>query len=264
MAPTKVVNLKNYEAYRHDYIDGGNAAGGVITFVLSTCFSKQIVINTNLQCVAVQVKLPFFSVPVNICNLYLPPHLSYNESDLTNILSQLPCPFILVGDFNAHSPLWGDSKLDLKGKEVEKFIFNNNVVHLLNSEEATHYSLRYLTHSAIDLAFCSSLIFPDLSFNIENDLCFSGHFPIVLSSQVPTPSPNTSISTRTHKIWNYDRANWDLFKEKVVFDFPIDIDDVNLTLSLINEKILSVADEVIPEKSLPPNIGFQFPGETKS
>nr|CAI5817414.1 unnamed protein product [Callosobruchus analis] len=32
--------------------------------------------------------------------------------ELEAILSQLPVPFILAGDFNAHNPLWGSERLD--------------------------------------------------------------------------------------------------------------------------------------------------------
>uniref|UniRef100_A0A0B7BAW1 Endonuclease/exonuclease/phosphatase domain-containing protein n=1 Tax=Arion vulgaris TaxID=1028688 RepID=A0A0B7BAW1_9EUPU len=34
--------------------------------------------------------------------------------------------WIIVGDFNSHSPSWGYSDLNIKGEEVEDFIINKS------------------------------------------------------------------------------------------------------------------------------------------
>ena len=51
-----------------------------------------------------------------VCNVYLPPSLDVNFSDLEHLIEQLPLAFVLVGDLNAHSPLWGDVRQDSKVK----------------------------------------------------------------------------------------------------------------------------------------------------
>lgn len=256
LSPTKNPILKHYDLYRYDYLDGNIACGGVCTFVKNTCFSKQINIVTNLQCIAVQIKLPGLAQQLCVCNVYLPPHLQYSESDLSNIKRQLPVPFVFVGDFNAHNPLWGDSRLDVKGKEVEQFILNHNNVHLLNNGDATHFNLSYLSHSSIDLTFSSSGIFPDLKWNTINDLYFSDHFPITLSYENASVNvPQNSSSSP--KIWNYDKANWEMFSSKITFHQKINFDndetDVDSILTLINNNILSAAEVSIPLKVIPTN-----------
>ena len=45
---------------------------------------------------------------LTVCNIYLPPSLDVNFSDLEHLIQQLPTPFVLVGVLNALSPLWGD------------------------------------------------------------------------------------------------------------------------------------------------------------
>ena len=57
-----------------------------------------------------------------VCNVYLPPSLDVNFSDLEHLIEQLPAPLVLVGDFNAHSPLWGDVRHDSRGQMVKKKI----------------------------------------------------------------------------------------------------------------------------------------------
>lgn len=72
--------------------------------------------NSNLQAIAVKV---YFPVEMYICNIYLPPSLNYSKQDLLNLINQLPKPYIICGDFNAHSAIWGCTKTNPKGKIIE-------------------------------------------------------------------------------------------------------------------------------------------------
>ncbi|WP_419585739.1 hypothetical protein, partial [Thiolapillus sp.] len=74
---------------------------------------------------------------LTVCNVYLPPSLDINFSDLEHLIQQLPAPFVLVGDLNAHSPLWGDVRQDSRGQMVEKLL-NDYSLCLLNTGEPTY------------------------------------------------------------------------------------------------------------------------------
>ncbi len=55
--------------------------------------------------------------------------LQVSQSDLDDLLDQLPQPYLLVGDFNAHNEAWdGCSNVvtNPKGKIVEKLISDND------------------------------------------------------------------------------------------------------------------------------------------
>ena len=71
---------------------------------------------------------------LTVCNLYLPPSLDVNFSDLEHLVKQLPAPFVIVGDFNAHSPLWGDVRQDSRAQVVGKLLNDYNLC-LLNTGE---------------------------------------------------------------------------------------------------------------------------------
>src|SRR6266545_2474909 len=61
---------------------------------------------------------------------------------------------IITGDFNAHSPLWGQDNRDARGKSIEDQMQNNNYI-LLNDKEYTH--MKYNGEGNIlDLAIASS------------------------------------------------------------------------------------------------------------
>lgn len=53
-------------------------------------------------------------------------------NDLKNIITQLPSPFILIGDFNTHNSL-GFQNTNIRGKHVEKVLKNDNLIPLNNN-----------------------------------------------------------------------------------------------------------------------------------
>jgi len=55
------------------------------------------------------------------------PSQSCNLSDLENLFTQLPTAVLLLGDFNAHSRVWGSKKVDSCGKIVEDLILKHNI-----------------------------------------------------------------------------------------------------------------------------------------
>lgn len=61
----------------------------------------QLTINTDIEAIVTTVKLT--NNDINICNMYLPNHKPFTDTDINNIIKQLPQPFIIVGDFNSHN-----------------------------------------------------------------------------------------------------------------------------------------------------------------
>ena len=53
--------------------------------------------------------------------------------DLNHIIHQLPKPFILLGDFNGRNTIWKSNHTDIRGKIMEKFLENDQLI-LLNTE----------------------------------------------------------------------------------------------------------------------------------
>ena len=90
---------------------------------------------------------------LTVCNVYLPPSLDVNFSDLEHLIEQLPAPFVLIGDFNAHSPLWGDVRQDSRGQMVEKLLNDYNLC-LLNTGEPTYRHHSHHSFSVPDVSIC--------------------------------------------------------------------------------------------------------------
>ena len=209
-ANPRIVCLQETKLGDHDFNPGMNfsffrspppvserAKGGAAIMVNKNTQHSLINIHTPLQAVAVRV---LFEKYITICSLYLPPDLVFDLADLQHLISQLPTPFLLLGDFNAHNKIWGGSTLDNKGEIVEELI-NNNPISVFNDGSFTYHNIYNNNYSAIDLSICSSSIFLDFSWSVDKFLNGSGHFPIYLKSIKNTPSPSSPK-------WKLEEADW--------------------------------------------------------
>jgi len=113
------------------------ASGGAI-YVKTFFPSKQINLKTHLEAIAISIQLN--EINFNVCNLYLPNQTKIELSNIENIIKQLPKPFIILGDFNAHCTMWGSEKTDNRGKIIEKLLENDNI-GILNDMSSTHINL---------------------------------------------------------------------------------------------------------------------------
>lgn len=101
LKPGQTSQLKNYSGYFKNRTNATRASGGVATFIKNDIQSHQVNLQTHLEAVAV---IANFQTQICVCNIYLPDSINFNIQDLTDILSQLPKPFIIVGDFNSRNP----------------------------------------------------------------------------------------------------------------------------------------------------------------
>ena len=94
---------------------GNRVTGGVALLTSHSIPSTMIHLNTHLQAVAVRINIHTLTT---ICNVYLPPDATVDKKSLNELVDQLPPPFILIGDFNGHSTLWGNRDVNPRGRRV--------------------------------------------------------------------------------------------------------------------------------------------------
>ena len=199
-APASTIDLTGFIAHHRIHPDNQIASGGTSIYIHKHTLHRKIDIRTPLQAVAVRVTL---HRPITICSVYIPPEYPLKISHLTNLTKQLPKPFILLGDFNAHSPLWGDKSLDDKGKVVEEFLLQNNIC-LFNDGSPTFRNRATFNPSAIDLTLCTPDLRADYEWSVLDDRV--DHLPITLKN---TPLQNEPIPER----FNFKKADWDGFSK---------------------------------------------------
>ena len=179
----------------------GRAIGGVSLLILKTVPHSLVNITTNLQAVAVRVTL---HRAITLCSLYLPPNTAINNTELDHLIRQLPSPIVLMGDFNAHSPLWGCQTLDAKGKIIEDFLSNNNLCFLNNKNMFTYIHPATGSKTSIDLTICDPSLVVDLDWTVHDDLCGSDHYPIIVKCSKPQ-------GIQAVQRWKLTKADWDSF-----------------------------------------------------
>ena len=197
----------NYNIFRSVPPPGNYAHGGAAILIRKSLQHSPVQLNTRLQAVAVKA---YTGKAVTICSLYLPPTEDFSENDILNLLNQLPQPYLVLGDFNAHNPLWGGNTLDAKGKIIDDIV-TANAISLLNDGSMTYHNISTGTFSAIDLSICSSSIMVDYTWSVNEYLCGSDHYPIHL--RYVRNSPSNTIPK-----WKVEEADWLKFSKGIVID----------------------------------------------
>lgn len=245
------INIKNYNCYNKIRLDCLAASGGASILVKNNIYSDEIKINTTIEAVA--AKLILNNKNVTICNVYLSNKYELDAKEVQNLISQLPQPFILLGDFNSHSTLWGSNKNDKRGKIIEDIIMNNDLV-LLNDTSATHFNVATGKSSAIDLTICSSELATSLEWHTLEYLYSSDHYPIIVSINQFKDTTRDTHNAR----WKFYKADWTKYKEIIeskitslmehieenITTNEIRIDEI---ISKFNEIIMDAADGSIPK-----------------
>jgi len=236
--------VNNYTVIRKDLIVEGRPHGGVALLVSQNYPYNRLDLCTELQAVAVQVHIKKL---ITICSLYLPPNTSIDQRQLDLLLEQLPEPYIILGDFNGHSPLWGNSDTNPRGLQIEKLLQDHSI-YLLNNRENTYFHEPSGTFHALDLALCSPSTFTSLNFTVENNLYNSDHFPLIV-----TLSDQYSCSTERPRTYKLHQADWEKFT--ILAELNADMictQDINEATENITRAIVKAADISIPRTSLKP------------
>ena len=200
----------NYQFYSSPPPISERAKGGTAILISKSLQHSPLNVNTTLQAVAARILMN--NKFITVCSLYLPPDLDFNLQNLQDLIDQLPSPFLLLVDFNAHNGLWdhGINNADSKGRIIEDLI-DNNPISFFNDGSPTFYNVHTGYSSAIDLSICSSNILLDFYWSVEGDLNGSDHFPICLESIENTPS---AASPK----WKVEEADWGKFSQEIKLD----------------------------------------------
>ena len=178
---------------------GLRSKGGTAIAVRKDIHHNRLNLRTTLQVVALEICLVGRGKRT-LCSIYLPPTEQVTEQELIDLLEQLPAPLILLGDFNAHNPLWGSEKMSTRGRILENILDKFNLL-CLNEKEETYYRAFDGIKSTIDLTLTSITIAPEYRWSKEYELKGSDHFPIFLEDE-------REISIKQQQRWNIGRANW--------------------------------------------------------
>ncbi|GFU46454.1 putative RNA-directed DNA polymerase from transposon X-element [Trichonephila clavipes] len=195
------MQVRAYNCVQRDVDGDASPTGGVCLFTSHLYPSNFVTLHTSLQAVAVRIRIHSL---VTVCCVYLPPNDIVPQVDLNQLVSQLPAPFILLGDFNGHSLLWGHDDTNSRGRQIEQLI-SDHCLCLLNNGEKTYFHAPTRSFHSLNLAICSPVLLPLFKFELDQDLHNSDHFPLLVSH---VNGAGTRIRPPTY---HFHRADWDKF-----------------------------------------------------
>ena len=236
---SKTFKIKGFKSYLQslEVGEGGTPHGGVAIFVKNFASSYRVDLRTNLQAVAVSVKI---HRRVTVCSLYLPPGQAVELEQLQGLIDQLPKPFLLLGDFNAHHPMWYDPRpMDERGKCIVDLIARNDVA-LLDKNKMTSMWKVDKSFSHIDLSICSTELLSWFHWDVHDELLNSDHFPILIKSDIP------HVEGGPEK-WLLEKANWTAYHESTHSDKTLDeFESIDEAASFFEDHIKEAALKTTP------------------
>lgn len=200
------VALKGYNVFSAaaQSLPGSKAHGGAAIFLRDHLQAVSISLpQFSFQVVAIRTTL---AQPITLCSVYMSPSAIVTRGELEQLIQLLPSPYLIAGDFNAHGPLWDQSRVsaDSRGKDVE-YLLQTYPLQLLNDGSVTHYSTRG-SMSALDLSLTHPLITCDFAWSVSGDRRGSDHHPIFID-YIPQVGTN-EVPPR----WRIDTADWDAYQ----------------------------------------------------
>ena len=213
---------------------------------LSNNIDETLVCEVRLRSKKIFIVLSYRPLSLSLSN-QISDYCNKLSTLMENIRSHKPAAVVLMGDFNARSPLFwnGETVETAAGKKLSDFMMLNSLEQLI--DEPTHFPRD-------DIATCIDLIFTDQAYAISNSGVIPSPDPKCkhqlihgnIDFCVPCPPPYK----RT--VWDYDKANvqkiqtdisavnWNsLFQDKRVDD----------CIRLFNRAILAIFSCSIPNKT---------------
>ena len=213
--------------------------GGVSILVKSNIPQRQINLNTNFPAVAVSLT---HGKTITLCSIYYNPRSQITLEELYDLMQQLPKPYILLGDFNAHNTLWGDTNTDQKGSIIEEFL-NIHQLCLWNDGTPTYLHPASGTKTCIDLSISHSSLHLDYTWHVHEDTCGSDHFPILLKACQDIPEEKLQR-------WQFHKADWAQFKNLCLTELDIiNYQTIEDPVNVFTHVLHSIADRTIPKSS---------------
>ena len=159
-------------------------------------------------------------------------------------VSSIPENWIIVGDFNAHHPLW-ESNCLYSNTTVGQ-IFQDSNICILNNGSATRLaSGPHQKNTTPDLTFVSPNLTALTDWEVIPDPMTSDHLPIQITVQL---SP-TIFQTINSPKFNFEKANWEKYQQ-ILTSCQIDFNDFHDNIDALNDKItdfiLNAAKQSIP------------------
>lgn len=242
--PGSHFRVPGYSCLRDDRADGSGA--GCALFIRRTLPFSQIPLPpspSSINIIAAKV------MDISWVSIYIPHPNSSLIADISCLISAIPPPLILMGDFNAHHTSWGSSDSDYFALSLLEVLDDANLCVINNVTPTRRVYPSQDPNSAVDLTICSTSLASLLSWQILSNSYGSDHYPIVISIPnrvIPVRSFNPTLKYRLSS------ADWPSYssslENKIDSLPPSNSSNFFENYSKFIDSIISSADENFPLK----------------
>lgn len=234
-----------YQVFWNHRVDGPGGGLGILVRDDISCTILDLspyVGSLEVQAVNLMSRLGLIS----IFNLYNPcKNISVEE--FSTYIQRLSLNYIIVGDFNAHSPLWDvRGRSNMTGRSLEQLIEDGLLGLVSEPFASTYIDRRSGASSVLDLCLSCSALLAEGRVEGGPDLG-SDHTPIVCTFGLELSRSDLSIPGR----WLVKRGDWTgwfgvLASKEVPLFVPASVDELNEQLCNL---VLAVSRDFIPLSS---------------
>ncbi len=247
LSPKATYTLPGYTMHNRDRDQAvpGARGGGLLLLVRNDCNSSHIPVEVgNLETQMISIDLANGKV-IRLANVYHRIATPTNINELNKLSQALGPDGIILGDFNAHNPLWGESeKLCKHGTDIQNWMEDKNLV-LLNDGSYTRIDTFYDSWSSLDLTFATTSLAHLTQWQVHDDTWGSDHLPTI--THLGSPPKTEELQTRAPS-WNFNKADWNLFQTQClnIQENTIVSDDPNVFCQNLTQAITDAANLAIP------------------
>jgi ribonuclease HI len=213
-----------------------------------------IFINGGLELQGIEIA--YGTDTIDIINCYNPQN-NISLEEFQYYFTQLTGTFIMVGDYNAHLPIWDKrGRSNVTGRNLDRAMENFNAGLLNDRDIPTYIDNRTGTSSCLDLGIVSQNLMIIGECERGEDLG-SDHFPMKFTFGVKVNKSDLSVP----KKWRVGNANWENFTQDLKKMIIEQIKPLDATTSskLITDKILQAAKDNIKMTSGIKSYNFHTP-----
>lgn len=207
----KQFKIPNYKIIRLDRQI--NSKGGVLIAIHESITSIQVKHSFKEECIIIKLcNIINNNTDLQIAAYYNPPNQPLNETLLQYIFS-LGNYTMLIGDLNAHHPIWNSNHTNQSGSTIYKLI-NDLQLCILNDDAPTYEPLHRPNYTAIlDLAIASQQLSSKALNYQTHDEPRSDHLPITITIDANRIS-NNNHNNQTNQL-TINKINWSSFQQQL-------------------------------------------------
>ena len=179
---------------------------------------------------------------ITLLSVYVAPNQKLTPLHLNKLI--IDKNLIIVGDFNAKHTLWGSSINDYRGKIINNFLEEKNLVCINKGFGTRLNASGSLSH--LDLSIVSNNLSICSECDRIDDLWGSDHYPLQINC-------NFKVDKTEYKVnnFNYKKANWKQYQDSLNNDLNLDLPiiDAEIGYKYFVQALVKARNESIPKYS---------------